>query len=762
MFKWFPWRFIIRQVARRNRFLDPFKIMARVKNLAQPSEIAAPLELVRAGFAFHARGFVNSQAVQHNLDWIWPYWIERQYDPNDPAFIPRAFNITHTNLTHRNWTALGLPDSSELPLVDPRGLVTPFFDGWSLDTWFIPRSGRSLLPSRQESADQQLGFDPYSVLTRCSDAHSKLTSRAQVEKDSKDHYCVLDVEVQSELEGSLVISVRPYNPEGISFIDSAELAHNRKSLRINGTDLIELSEVPGRVLMDTYEEGDVFAALQYVNGMTDRKRNDSSMKCSAGMGTVAAAWPLDKNGQRLVRLKIPLRDDSKSQSSATLSLKHSRPDSWKPVLARTSKLNIPDSRMQFLYDAAVRTLILHSSTDVYPGPYTYKRFWFRDAAFILNALISIGLAEHVKPIIEQFPQKQTALGYFLSQEGEWDANGEALWIIHRYVETTGERVSDKLMKSIVKGGKWISSKRLSKVKDSPHAGLFPAGFSAEHFGPNDYYYWDDFWGVAGLKVSADLLQSNASETQIKRFQDDAESFMSAINDSLDHTRKRLKTEAIPASPYRRMDVGAVGSLVASYPLQLVAADDRRIKETLDYLYENCLVEGALFHDLVHSGINIYLTLHIAQCLLRAGDDRYFGLIEAVADIASATGQWPEAVHPKTKGGCMGDGQHVWAAAEWVMMIRNLFVREEPDGLILCSGIPREWYQKKEELSFGPTWTAFGQVSVKILPDDPIRISWNIEKPGKPAPRITVKVQPDTIRECSSEETSIGISRDEIK
>ena len=36
---------------------------------------------------------------------------------------------------------------------------------------------------------------------------------------------------------------------------------------------------------------------------------------------------------------------------------------------------------------------------------------------------------------------------------------------------------------------------------------------------------------------------------------------------------------------------------------------------------------------------------------------------------------------------MGDGQHVWAAAEWVLMIRNCFAREEDDHLILCSGIP---------------------------------------------------------------------------
>ncbi len=119
--------------------------------------------------------------------------------------------------------------------------------------------------------------------------------------------------------------------------------------------------------------------------------------------------------------------------------------------------------------------------------------------------------------------------------------------------------------------------------------------------------------------------------------------------------------------------------------------------------------------MTHSGINPYLTLHLAQVLLRAGDPRYFGLMTAVAKLASPTGQWPESIHPLTGGGCMGDGQHVWAAAEWVLMIRNCFVREEGDGLILCSGIPQVWLDKKQTISFGPAPTSFGDIQISIKP-----------------------------------------------
>ena len=118
--KWFPWRFIVRRVAKAHGFLDPIALLTRLRRFAQPSEVHEPVELLRAGVVLHARGLLNSRVLQHNLDWVWPYWVERQFDPRDNAFVPRAFSLTHINLTHRNWTAIGLPDCLELPIVDPR------------------------------------------------------------------------------------------------------------------------------------------------------------------------------------------------------------------------------------------------------------------------------------------------------------------------------------------------------------------------------------------------------------------------------------------------------------------------------------------------------------------------------------------------------------------------------------------------------------------------------------------------------------------
>ena len=715
--KWFPWRFLVKDIARRQGFLDPIKLLSQLENFAQPSEVAVPTELLRSGAVLHARGLINSLAIQHNLDWVWPYWVERQYDPENEAFIPRAFSLTQINLTHRNWTALGVPDSVEFPLVDPRGLVTPYYDGWSIDVWIIPKEGEPLIPSRSPNVSQKLSFDDnLCIITESSLDQSKLQLKAQVIGSSEAPICQVKITGSAHLNARLVVSLRPYNPEGVSFINNIALLEDSPGWQVNLENFVYLDKPPDQYVFSDYHRGDVYSRLS-------SKENEKEISCKVGMATSAAVFILKAGVSQEITVSVPLTKN-KIEKGSDQRYQETAQAAWKKSLRGACSLQIPDEHFQFLYEAAIRTMILHSPREVYPGPYIYRRFWFRDAAFILYALLSVGLKERVRRALDCFRSRQTAQGYFLSQEGEWDSNGEALWIMRQYCEMTGTVPPKEWLESIDKAGKWICKKRLPDDPQSPHAGLLPSGFSAEHLGPHDFYYWDDFWAVAGLKAAAYLAAACKNTDEAIYFESQSHAFLKSINQSLKKVDARFKILAIPASPYRRLDTGAIGSLAASYPLRVFEPKDPRILGTADFLMKNCLIKGGFFHDMTHSGINPYLTLHLAQVFLRVGDPRYFGLMTAVAGLASPTGQWPESVHPRTGGGCMGDGQHVWAAAEWVLMIRNCFVREEENGLILCSGIPRIWVEKNKTIAFGPAPTSFGDIQIFIKPQEKsILVEW---------------------------------------
>ncbi len=708
--KWLPWRFVVRHVARRQGFLDPIALLSRLHGFAQPSEVGEPIELLRAGVVFHARGLINSRVIQHNLDWVWPYWIERQFDPSDVSFVPRAFSITHINLTHRNWTAIGYPDCPELPIVDPRGLLTPFLDGWSLDGWLMAEDGRCLLPSRAAECRQVQEMDSgVRITTETEMAGLALTSGAWVELEAGIPVCKLRLQARADTRAWLVLALRPANPEGISFVHQVVLSPARDAWTIDDKLEVAFGTAAARHHVSDYGNGDVYIHL------TDRD-DQTGGSCDVGMVTAAALFPVEAGEAAEITATIPLAPADPDKFAT---------DAWRSAQRHRCQLVCPEPHYQFLYDAAITSLILHSPDDVYPGPYTYKRFWFRDAAFIIHALLCAGLTERAERALARFPMRQTTLGYFRSQEGEWDANGEVLWILQRFFAMANQPLPPDWHGPILRGARWIVRKRLADDLDAPHAGLLPAGFSAEHLGPNDYYYWDDFWGVAGLRAAAAML-ADTDPPHALEFSRAADEFAAAIDRSLAGCQERLGRPAMPASPYRRLDAGAIGSLAIGYPVQLCAPDDPRLLDCVEFLLERCFVKGAFYQDMIHSGLNAYLTLEVAQIMLRAGDPRALELMDAVAALASPTGQWPEAIHPLTGGGCMGDGHHVWAAAEWVLMIRNCFVREEGDRLILCAGIPARWLDQATPIRFGPAPTAFGAVSISITPNpgNPPRVDWN--------------------------------------
>jgi hypothetical protein len=114
-----------------------------------------------------------------------------------------------------------LPDLAVYPIVDPRGLVTPLYDGWSLDFWIISDRGKRLLPSKlaEEAVRQKLEMDSGArrghvlplrgARTRTPDFPlcRWMPSSAEVR---------IEVDANASEDAWLAVAVRPYNPEGVA------------------------------------------------------------------------------------------------------------------------------------------------------------------------------------------------------------------------------------------------------------------------------------------------------------------------------------------------------------------------------------------------------------------------------------------------------------------------------------------------------------------------------------------------------------------
>lgn len=75
---------------------------------------------------------------------------------------------------------------------------------------------------------------------------------------------------------------------------------------------------------------------------------------------------------------------------------------------------------------------------------------------------------------------------------------------------------------------------------------------------------------------------------------------------------------------------------------------------------------------------------------------------------------------------MGDGDHGWAAAEFLSLVREMFVRESPEGLVFLSGVPSAWFHQGRPFSISGAPTDHGLVSVDVgFRDGCAVVKWSV-------------------------------------
>ncbi len=246
------------------------------------------------------------------------------------------------------------------------------------------------------------------------------------------HYLIENIESNS-LTISFFISIRPYNPESIIPIFKIKYLKEENAFCINEKDFIYLHDKPYRVLCSNQEKGDV-------SFFTESDHHSDYAEDPGGLCTAFAEYKIDKNDRNFYHTKliVPLKCEDKTTLRMVLSekftsLRNDNIELWEQKKKDSFKIRTPDSKInEALESSKSNLLVLVDSKEITPGPFTYHSMWFRDAAYSLTALLKLGYFTDVKRILEHYFSKQRHDGYFQSQKGEWDSNGEVLWTINQY------------------------------------------------------------------------------------------------------------------------------------------------------------------------------------------------------------------------------------------------------------------------------------------------------------------------------------------
>jgi hypothetical protein len=389
-------------------------------------------------------------------------------------------------------------------------------------------------------------------------------------------------------------------------------------------------------------------------------------------------------------------------------------DFWEGLLHQGMQLTLPEQkvtdtfRASLIYDLIARNKIgsdyVQTVNDLH-----YHAFWLRDSSDIVHSYDVTGYPVIARQVLDFFPRWQKPDGNFLSQEEQYDAWGQVLWIYGEHFRITHDRAfAEQVFPSIVKAVAWLHTARAG---DPMH--LIPYSKSLDNEDVPGHITGYNFLALDGLHEAILMARALGKTQEAADFQRESDDYRAAFLKQLDIVTAKTGGY-IP--PTLEPGVGGQdwGNLLGAYPEPVLAPDDPRITATLkntQVRYQEGLItygDGRFIHH--------YLTIKNTLTEAIRGDQEQAvnELYALLVHTSSTQAGFEYAIRPWGDRNFEGNlSPHGWFAAEYRTLLRNMFVREEGDDLHLLSVLSPEWIGAGKPVSVTGVPTDFGTVSLTL-------------------------------------------------
>jgi len=383
---------------------------------------------------------------------------------------------------------------------------------------------------------------------------------------------------------------------------------------------------------------------------------------------------------------------------------------WRKFYGSLARYEVPSKAVEDLYYASVANIVITADRVgdffvVKPGEGIYDMFWYRDGAYLVQALDYAGLpklaAEAVKlfysqgvpPDYEYARQKPAGTWDWPNQE--WDGQGQAPWAIVRHYELTGDLSElEKAWPALQRGAEWtieaLARQKQQLSPDQPGYGLLPVG-EGEAIA-HTYVYYHNFWALFGLLETAKAAEYLQKTEAAKHYLDAWNSYRDDLLLSLRRYFVHLPGGEgyVPGEPGNPKTL-IWGDVNLLWPCGIYGPADSLLQHTFDYL-EKQNAEG-MYRFISGPFIWLYISTDWAESYLLSGERaKAWGIFRAYLNHAALNRTWIEGILLDSHFGT-GDMPHCWAAADFVMLLRNMLLAERPGGVLeLLPGPLPEWLE----------------------------------------------------------------------
>jgi hypothetical protein len=386
---------------------------------------------------------------------------------------------------------------------------------------------------------------------------------------------------------------------------------------------------------------------------------------------------------------------------------------WKELLRKGAIIGVPESKPSLTYYASIiYNFIGRDGTVIKPGEGFYDNFYLRDGAFQTHALDLAGFHSEVKESLAHFLEYQKPDGQFISQQGELDGNGQALWALYSHYALTGDPVwLNDVYSAATKAISWLQRSRQQEVPfDSPYFGILHASIAD---GENlmqtpKHIVGYDFWNLRGVDGVARMAEALGKKSEANEYRRLFRTYKECIENAL----KKADADWFPPT-YEGVGT-SWGNLTMLHPTRLFDAWDSRVTATLDRVRAG-FVEGTIrWGEEERKAIHPYMSTYVTNSEVIHGEqekaiDHFYHYL---AHTTSTHG-FPEGVYFETRTAWGDTVPHLWAAAQYIILLRNMLLREDGDTLDLLPAVPTAWLRPGKSIAVLRAPTAFGEVTLAV-------------------------------------------------
>ncbi len=379
---------------------------------------------------------------------------------------------------------------------------------------------------------------------------------------------------------------------------------------------------------------------------------------------------------------------------------------WLGEMERGAGFALGDPEVETAVRAA-RVVLLESRARRGPewvpigSPLYYRDVWIRDGARAAAALAVSGYTAESRALARSLLAFQWPAGAFLSQRGQLDGTGQALWAFEQTLLRPAPAESlGPVVDAAIRAWRWVEWQRgLGRTTGWKFGAMLPYADPRDNETVRAQLTGNDAWAIAGYRAAARLARAAGRTAE-------ADSIAGSRARYVADFRAALERSGSPDVPPSWQGTGRDwGNLCVTHPCGVLAADDPRVAALARRVWGFAGGPGLLSYG-HRDSLHYYLGADLATWAMLAGRRAEAdSMLAAMIEWRSASGGAGELFSASSRDFGPNLPPHATSAAALLSVVRNALLYDEGDTLALTLGARGRWW-RGSQVSRAPTrWGA---------------------------------------------------------